>query len=635
MRAEKNPPELPSTAGIKPQILSCNPPPDRPYLSRLRAVLPRYKGKKLLCGRRQPPPSLFISSGWEPEAEQVPNELRIRLAAFASNVWKNFKPKPYRSNLNHIQAAALQELRNNDDLIVFSTDKNLGPAIIERDEYVRRVLTDHLLHKETYRRLTEQEARGRLKAIQKIVENFIGRNLPPKDPNGTFIQRSMEKSLQNEPFSQFYITAKVHKEPWATRPIVAYSGSILHGLGRWVDRELQKFTPHLPFYIKSSAHFREMLVAERLPANAKLFTMDATSMYTNIVTDHALKTLSEYFAEESALCSALGVDASAVIQALSIIMNHNVFQFGDTFWLQLCGTAMGTPPACMYATLYFYLYEKKLVETYSNNVIFYRRLIDDGFGVWSKQPDDSTEDDNRRWSNFDRDTNKFGQLEWTISKRQTSVDFLDLTVEIKSTGEISTRLFEKAMNLYLYLPPTSAHPRGQLKSLVFGYIKRVEQSCSRDRDRVTAIRNLFRRLRHRGHSAASLRPIFAEALSLKPTVSPMNTAQTPAQDPPANTRPLYLHVAYNPANPRASILQQAFETELKNPPDSAPLARMPNHRGRAFGVDQMTVANHRPPNIGNILAPRKLYIPEDKPVSIVLTSDFMDQVRTAGTEPPP
>jgi hypothetical protein len=54
-------------------------------------------------------------------------------------------------------------------------------------------------------------------------------------------------------------------------------------------------------------------------------------------------------------------------------MTHDVFKFGDTFWVQLSGTAMGAPPAPNYATLYF---------PQHLNLLYYGRYIDDGLGIW-------------------------------------------------------------------------------------------------------------------------------------------------------------------------------------------------------------------------------------------------------------
>jgi hypothetical protein len=62
-------------------------------------------------------------------------------------------------------------------------------------------------------------------------------------------------------------------------------------------------------------------------------------MYTTIATAHALDSL------------RAAVPAH-VLAALEIVMKNKIFQFSDRYYKQLDGTAMGTPPACMWATLY-------------------------------------------------------------------------------------------------------------------------------------------------------------------------------------------------------------------------------------------------------------------------------------------
>ena len=76
--------------------------------------------------------------------------------------------------------------------------------------------------------------------------------------------------------------------------------------------------------------------------------MDATAMYTNIDTDHALQVIALHL-RESPDCH----NANTTIRALEILMRQCYFRFGDTFFHQTDGTAMGTPPAPSYATLYY------------------------------------------------------------------------------------------------------------------------------------------------------------------------------------------------------------------------------------------------------------------------------------------
>jgi len=75
------------------------------------------------------------------------------------------------------------------------------------------------------------------------------------------------------------------------------------------------------------------------PTTALLFTCDAVAIYSNINTE--------------ALNDIKPCTPGDVLKALELIMQRNTFQFSDTYWHQKQGTAMGTPPACMWATLFF------------------------------------------------------------------------------------------------------------------------------------------------------------------------------------------------------------------------------------------------------------------------------------------
>ncbi len=48
----------------------------------------------------------------------------------------------------------------------------------------------------------------------------------------------------------------------------------------------------------------------------------------------------------------------------------------------------------------------------------------------------------------------FGLHTWEATKLRLSFDFLDLTISIENDQMISTKSFQKSMNLYLYIPAT-------------------------------------------------------------------------------------------------------------------------------------------------------------------------------------
>ena len=77
---------------------------------------------------------------------------------------------------------------------------------------------------------------------------------------------------------------------------------------------------------------------------------DAPLMYTNIKIGPALYRIGQFALEHK---EQLTVPPTVLMDTLILLMTTNVFQFGNTYWLQKVGTAMGAPPAPPWATIFF------------------------------------------------------------------------------------------------------------------------------------------------------------------------------------------------------------------------------------------------------------------------------------------
>ena len=63
------------------------------------------------------------------------------------------------------------------------------------------------------------------------------------------------------------------------------------------------------------------------------------------------------------------------LYTLETVMKNNVFTFGDTFWLQLKGTAMGTPAAPLYSIITFGMHENRHIFNQFQRNIFITNVI--------------------------------------------------------------------------------------------------------------------------------------------------------------------------------------------------------------------------------------------------------------------
>jgi hypothetical protein len=176
--------------------------------------------------------------------------------------------------------------------------------------------------------------------------------------------------------------------------------------------------------------------------------------------------------------------------------------------------------------------------------------------------------DQHRWLTFQTQLQAFPGLEWKITPLTKQVDFLDLTISIGEDNQIHTTLYEKELNLHLYLPPHTAHPPGVLNGLIHGNIHRIYKLCSDHTDRIGRTHEMYYHLLARGHKPSSLLPTFRQAIrkALAAAAGSPNTTAPLLVIEPAQTNLIIFHLRYHPDGPKSSAIQQAWRETVSHPP---------------------------------------------------------------------
>ena len=192
-------------------------------------------------------------------------------------------------------------------------------------------------------------------------------------------------------------------------------------------------------------------------------------------------------------------------------MTNNIIRFGDIYVRQISGTAMGKPPAPAWATIFEGLHEIEFLPRFESNLLFYKRFIDDVFGIWKPSPIQIEDDAN--WQGLIAEVNNNHGLEWVFTERSQQQPFLDMVVKIDTVdGRIKTSLYEKPMALHLYIPPHSSHPPGVLTGHIYGNLLRIFRLNSCEDDIVRDTLNFYERFLLRGHTNEVLKPLFLKGI---------------------------------------------------------------------------------------------------------------------------
>lgn len=384
-------------------------------------------------------------------------------------------------NVTREENSAFYELLHDKDIVIRPADKGSGIVVVDKDSYVQS-LQKEMDDSDSY----EATGNDQTEEIQKKVKRLVGRmhreGAISDDLKQYLTPRYSQKGkLKGNP--------KLHKPNAPYRTIVSGIGTPTERLAEVAEHELNEFVETSPSYIRDTTDFICKLqeIKEPLPENAFLFCFDVAKLYPSVPRKEGLDACKEALESRS---TAL-VDTASAMEMIRTVLDNNIFGFGDQNYIQREGVAIGSRLGKNFACSYMRKWDEALLEA-PVTPLFYKRFIDDGFGVWT-----GSETELEEFAAYANSIHDNIKVELRYDRKQ--IEFLDTLVKIED-GHIYTDLFIKPSDKQLYLNSSSCHPPNTKKGLAYGLGLRIKRICEKEADYQRHRTSLKVQLRRRGYS---------------------------------------------------------------------------------------------------------------------------------------
>ncbi|XP_067127921.1 uncharacterized protein [Centruroides vittatus] len=155
---------------------------------------------------------------------------------------------------------------------------------------------------------------------------------------------------------------------------------------------------------------------------------------------------------------------------------------------------MGSPMSGLICELVISKLEKDILRDFTEDIIFYKRYVDDVFIIWK---------DNRRIEQFLIAINSNDHGLKLEQKNHTHLHFLDIDIKFKQ-GNVQTVVYLKPTHAPLYIPSWSNYPYKYKLSAFKSLIKRAFLYCTNVQDRLTEIGRIKRTTTNSGYKTATI-----------------------------------------------------------------------------------------------------------------------------------
>ena len=403
-------------------------------------------------------------------------------------------------NLTKSERQALNELKDDSEIIIIKADKGNVLIIMSKSFYRDKLVVNDHLNTPTYSK-TEQNIDQKVVKNMKILMEKHKKCLTKKEfeyitnfdykSSNMYVLPKIHKSEKiikvMEETNDFYV--KMNPPPdLKGRPIISGQNSPTSHLSELIQKIISPTVPYFKSYIKDDWDFIRKL-PKTFDFPCKLYSCDIKSLYTNITHELGLKAL-DYWINKHRNKIEKRFTTNFIIESAEFILKNNNFCFDNQFYHQEIGAAMGTDFAPPYANISVgYLEETKLYDELSKHfdkmicdiiMEFYFRFMDDGFLPWPTEVDIKIFHDiiNNLDPNLEFTIEPPLEFEESDHSKSQKLNFLDIDIIKRSDGKIETDVYYKKTNSHDYLNYNSHHPTHIKNNLPYNLAKRLIVFCS-------------------------------------------------------------------------------------------------------------------------------------------------------------
>lgn len=327
-------------------------------------------------------------------------------------------------------------LKDNQQIVVIKSDKCKKTVVMNKSDYERSM--DKMLNdKDTYKKTKINPTTRIEKAANNMIKYWRMTNR---------INDEQERYLQthNSVPPAIYGLGKLHKwkegEMLPLRPVVATIQSPTYKISEVISKVLSKIIHASPYRIKDSWQFNRIIKVMKIPKGYKMFSLDATSLFTNIPKELCVRAIEKRWLSISEHTS---LSKEQFIDAVKLIIDESYFKYGDAFYLQSRGVAMGNAISGFLADLVMEDLEVYILNNIPFVVPFYRRFVDD---ILAFVPEDKIDQLVAAFNNY------HPMLKFTFEEENDkSINFLDMTLTRDDFGNITTKWYRKEIASGRYL----------------------------------------------------------------------------------------------------------------------------------------------------------------------------------------